>query len=75
MTMLENIHELLPPLKTLSLHSFKRQLKSHLIIQLTNNLHTLSGHLATARTSDSYLMLDYVRVTNFALVLLVVVVL
>jgi len=30
-----------------SLYSFKRHLKSHLIAQLINNKHTLSGHLVT----------------------------
>jgi len=48
-----------------SLYSFKCHFKSHLIAQLINNQHTPSGHLATARTSNSCLMLDYVRVLNF----------
>jgi len=42
-----------------SLYSFKRHLKSHFISQLINNLHTPSSHLATARASDSRLLLDY----------------
>ena len=42
-----------------SLYSFKRHLKSYFIAQLTNNKYTPSGHLVTARASDSCLMLDY----------------
>ena len=42
-----------------SLYSFKHHLKSHLIAQFINNLHTPSGHLATTRASDSWLCVSY----------------
>jgi len=42
--------------------SIKRHLKSYFITQLTNNWCTPSGHLATARASDSCFMLDYMCV-------------
>jgi len=45
--------------RSVSLYSFKRHLKSYFIAELTNVNYTPSGHLATARASDSCLMLDY----------------
>jgi len=58
-----------------SLYSIKCHLKSHLITQLINNqLHTPSGHLATARASNSCLMLDYVRVINFLLLFSIIII-
>ena len=57
-----------------SLYSFKRHLKSHLIAQLINNQHTPPGHLATARASDSCLMLDYVRVINFRIIIIIIII-
>jgi len=47
-----------------SLYSFKRYLKSHLIAQ---------RHLATARASDSCLMLDYMRVINFRIIIIIII--
>ena len=40
-----------------------------LIAQLINNSHSLSVHLATTRTSNSCLMLDYVLVINFCIII------
>ena len=57
-----------------SLYSFKRHLKSHLMVQLINNKHTPPGHLATARASDSCLMLDYVHVINFRIIIIIIII-
>jgi len=50
-----------------SLYSFKCHLKSHLIAQLINN--TPSGHLPALR----FVIHDYMRVINFLLLLLIIV--
>ena len=55
-----------------SLYSFKRHLKSHLIAQLINTLRLATWWLA--RTSDSCLMCDYVRVINFSIIIIIIVI-